>query len=76
MDASSPGPVGCFWCGHSGCCRCSNCGHPSSEEVSPRHVVKRLQKVLSKPPDLLGKRLGDEVLQKIAEFIIDEPDMT
>ena len=70
------GPRGCFWCGHHGCCRRSNCSHPCCEQVSPRHVVKRLKTVLSKPPDLLGERLGDEVLQKIAEFIIDEPDLT
>ena len=62
----------CFLCGDDGCCRGSNCGHPCCEQVSPGHVAKRLQKVLSKG-DVLGGMLGSDVLLKIAEFIIDYP---
>ena len=62
----------CFLCGDDGCCRCSTCGHPCCVQVSPGHVVKRLQKVLSKG-DVLGGVLGFDMLLKIAEFIIDYP---
>ena len=40
--------------------------------MSPRHVVKRLQKVLSRE-DVLGGVLGVEMLHMIAEFIITYP---
>ena len=40
--------------------------------MSPRHVVKRLQKVLSNG-DVLGGVLGSDMLLKIAEFIISYP---
>ena len=40
--------------------------------MSPEHVVKRLQKVLSKE-DVLGGVLGVNMLHKIAEFIITYP---
>ena len=40
--------------------------------MSPEHVVKRLQKVLSKE-DVLGGVLGVEMLHMIAEFIITYP---
>ena len=66
------GPGRCYCCGNTGCCRCSNCEHPCCQQVSPRHVVKRLQKVLSKG-DVLGGVLGSAMLLKIAEFIIDGP---
>ena len=63
----------CFWCGNNECCRWwSNCGHPCCQQVSPKHVVKRLQEVLSKG-DVLGGVLGPNMLLKIAEFIITYP---
>ena len=40
--------------------------------MSPEHVVKRLQKVISKG-DVLGGVLGVDMLHKIAEFIITYP---
>ena len=66
------GPGRCYCCGKTGCCRCSNCEHPCCQQVSPEHVVKRLQKVLSKE-DVLGGVLGVNMLHKIAEFIITYP---
>ena len=58
--------------GNKGSCRCSNCEHPCCQQVSPEHVVKQLQKVLSKE-DVLGGVLGVEMLHMIAEFIITYP---
>ena len=59
-------------CNDDGCCRCSNCGCRCCEQVSPVHVAKRLQKVLSKG-DVLGGMLGSDMLLNIAEFIIGYP---
>ena len=69
------GPRICPTCGCHGSCRCSNCEHTCCEQVSPRRVVKRLREVLSKK-DVLYRRLGEEMLLKIAEFIITEPNRT